>query len=134
MSASEGTGVIQSVSRETRRFPPPADAVARALVDAATYERLYRRSVEDPEGFWADMAKAELTWSKPWTSVLDWKPPFARWFDGGELNVSVNCLDRHLATRGDKTALLWEGEPGEVRALTYRQLHTEVSKFANVLK
>jgi len=134
MSASETSGVIQSVSREARRFPPPAAAVSRSLLDAATYDKLYRRSVEDPEGFWADMARSELQWSKPWTKVLDWKPPFARWFDGGELNVSVNCLDRHLEKRGDKTALLWEGEPGEVVTLTYRQLHAQVSKFANVLK
>jgi acetyl-CoA synthetase len=133
MSASDGS--IQSVSREGRRFPPPTAAVSRSLLDAATYDKLYRRSVDDPEGFWADMAKTELSWSKPWTKVLDWsKAPFARWFDGGELNVSVNCLDRHLEKRGDKVALLWEGEPGEVVKLTYRQLHAEVSKFANVLK
>jgi acetyl-CoA synthetase len=92
MSVSDNTGVIQSVSREVRVFPPPAAAAARALVDAETYEKMYRRSVDDPEGFWADMARAELTWSKPWDRVLDWKPPVARWFDGGELNVSVNCL------------------------------------------
>jgi acetyl-CoA synthetase len=134
MSASEGSGVIQSVSREDRRFPPSEATRARSLVDQATYERLYKRSVDDPEAFWAEMAAAELTWSKPWDRVLEWKPPFARWFDGGELNVSVNCLDRHLATRGDKTALLWEGEPGEVRKLTFRELHAEVGKFANVLR
>jgi acetyl-CoA synthetase len=134
MSTSENTGVIQSVSREVRRFPPPPDAAARALVDAATYERMYQRSVDDPEGFWADMAKQELAWMKPWTQVLDWKPPFARWFDGGELNLSANCLDRHLAGRGDKAAIIWEGEPGEVKKITFRQLHAEVCKFANVLK
>jgi acetyl-CoA synthetase len=134
MSVSDNTGVIQSVSREVRVFPPPPAAVSRALVDAETYEKMYRRSIDDPEGFWADMATAELTWSKPWDRVLDWKPPFARWFEGGELNVSVNCLDRHLETRGDKVALLWEGEPGEVRRITYRELHAEVCKFANVLE
>ena len=134
MSDSDNTGVIQSVSREVRVFPPPPAAAARALIDAETYEKMYRRSVDDPEGFWADMATAELTWSKPWDRVLDWKPPFARWFDGGELNVSVNCLDRHLEARGDKVALLWEGEPGEVRRITYRELHADVCKFANVLK
>jgi len=133
MSTSENTGVIQSVSREVRRFPPPPDAAARALVDAATYERMYQRSVDDPEGFWADIARQELTWMKPWTQVLDWQPPFARWFDGGELNLSANCLDRHLAERGDKTAIIWEGEPGEVKKITFRQLHAEVCKFANVL-
>src|SRR4051812_29759420 len=134
MSTSENTGVIQSVSREVRRFPPPADAVARALVDGETYERMYQRSVDDPEGFWADMAKQELTWMKPWTQVLDWQPPFARWFDGGELNLSANCLDRHLDQRGDKAAIIWEGEPGEIKKITFRQLHAEVCKFANVLK
>jgi len=136
---TEGTGVIQSVSREARRFPPPASFTARALIrDAAEYERQYRRSIDEPEAFWAEMAKAELLWSKPWTKVLDWQPPFARWFDGGELNVSANCLDRHLAVRGDKVALVWEGEPTsdgtfEVVKLTYRQLHAEVCRFANAL-
>ena len=133
MSNAENSGVIRSVAREGRRFPPPLAAAKRALLDEAAYEKLYRRSVEDPEGFWADMAKSELAWSKPWDRVLDWQPPFARWFDGGELNVSANCLDRHLATRGDKIALLWEGEPGETRRLTYRELHAEVCRFANVL-
>ena len=95
---------------------------------------MYRRSIDDPEGFWAETAEAELAWSKPWDKVLTWNLPWARWFDGGELNLSANCLDRHLATRGDKVALVWEGEPGDSRKLTYRQLHAEVCKFANVLK
>jgi acetyl-CoA synthetase len=89
--------------------------------------------VEDPEGFWAEMAGKELAWSRRWDRVLDWQPPFARWFDGGTLNVSVNCLDRHLATRGDKTAVIWEGEPGDTLRMTYRELHAEVCRFANVL-
>ena len=134
MSSSEEVGVIQSVSREVRRFPPPAAAKARALIDEATYDRLYQRSVEAPEAFWAEQAEAELTWTKKWDRVLDWKPPFARWFDGGELNVSANCLDRQLEKRGDKTAILWEGEPGEIRELSFRELHAEVGKFSNVLK
>jgi acetyl-CoA synthetase len=133
MSAQDSSGSIESVSREIRRFPPPAAARARALIDETQYAELYRRSVEEPESFWADMAKAELAWSKPWTRVLDWKPPFARWFDGGELNVAFNCLDRHLATRADKTALLWIGEPGDSRRLTFRELHAEVCRLANVL-
>jgi acetyl-CoA synthetase len=137
---TESTGVIQSVSREARRFPPPPAFAARALLsDAVAYERLYRRSIDEPEAFWGDMARAELAWSKPWTKVLDWQLPWARWFDGGELNVSANCLDRHLEARGDKVALLWEGEPVaggafEQRRLTYRELHAEVCKFANVLE
>ena len=134
MSSSDEVGTIQSVSREVRRFAPPPAAKSRALIDEATYERMYKQSVDDPDAFWGAQAEAELTWTKKWDRVLDWKPPFARWFDGGELNVSANCLDRHLEKRGDKTALLWEGEPGEVRKLTFRDLHAEVSKFSNVLK
>ena len=133
MSSVDSSGTIHSVSREVRRFPPSAEVRARALLNAEQYEVLYRRSVDDPEGFWADMARAELEWTRPWTKVLDWKSPQARWFDGGELNVAANCLDRHLATRGDKTALLWIGEPGDSRKLTYRELHAEVCRFANVL-
>jgi acetyl-CoA synthetase len=132
---TDATGVIHSVSREARRFPPPPAFTAQALIkDAAEYERQYRRSIDEPEAFWGEMARAELSWSKPFTKVLDWQLPWARWFDGGELNLSANCLDRHLATRGDKVALLWEGEPGDERKLTYRQLHVEVCKLANVLK
>src|SRR5215471_7505948 len=131
----DASGVIKSVSREARRFPPPPAFTARALIkDAADYERKYRRSIEEPEAFWGETAAAELEWSKPWTKVLDWQLPWARWFDGGELNVSANCLDRHLATRGDKVALDWEGEPGDALKLTYKQLHAEVCKFANVMK
>jgi acetyl-CoA synthetase len=136
---SDASGVIQSVSREARRFPPPAAFTARALIkDAADYERQYRRSLDEPEAFWGETAARELMWSKPWTKVLDWQPPWARWFDGGELNVSANCLDRHLAARGDKVALVWEGEPlvgGQIEEvkLTYRELHAEVCKLANVL-
>jgi acetyl-CoA synthetase len=129
------SGVIQSVSREARQFPPPADFTARALInDAGAYERQYRRSIDDPEGFWSETARAELTWSKPFTKVLDWQPPYSRWFEDGEVNLSANCLDRHLATRGDKVAIEWEGEPGDSRKLTYRELHAEVSKMANVIK
>ena len=129
----DSSGVIRSMSREDRRFPPSPEIKKTALIDEATYERMYRRSVEDPEGFWADMAAQELTWTRRWDRVLDWQPPNARWFDGGELNLSANCLDRHLPTRGDKTALLWEGEPGEIRRITFKQLHAEVCQFANAL-
>jgi len=132
---NDGTGVIQSMSREARRFPPPAEFARRALLnDPEAYERLYRRSIDDPEGFWGETARAELLWSRPFTQVLSWDLPWARWFEDGEINLSANCLDRHLATRGDKVAIEWEGEPGDSRTLTYRQLHTEVCKFANVLK
>jgi len=134
-SKNEASGVIKSISREGRRFPPSKQFAQRALIkDRAAYEKQYRRSIDDSEAFWAETAKAELAWTKPWDKVLTWNLPWARWFDGGELNLSANCLDRHLATRGDKVALDWEGEPGDSRKLTYRQLHAEVCKAANVLK
>jgi acetyl-CoA synthetase len=126
---------IESVLKEERVFPPPAEFSAQSHVKSlAEYEKLYARSMEDPEGFWAEVAR-ELHWFKPFTKVLDWKPPFVRWFEDGQLNVSYNCLDRHLSTwRRNKVALKWEGEPGETRALTYQELHREVCKFANALK
>jgi acetyl-CoA synthetase len=133
--AGEGTGVIQSMSREARVFPPPPTFTERALIsDPAEYERLYQRSIDQPEAFWGEMAAAELTWTRPFTKVLDWQIPWSKWFEDGQINLSVNCLDRHLATRADKVALLWEGEPGDERRLTYAELHAEVCKFANVLK
>ncbi|HXU05099.1 MAG TPA: acetate--CoA ligase [Polyangia bacterium] len=137
MSANEenASGTIQSVSREARMFPPSADFKARALInDAAAYEKQYRRSIDDPEGFWAETARAELTWIRDFKKVLDWKLPYSKWFEDGQFNLSANCLDRHLATRGDKVAIDWEGEPGDSRKLTYRQLHAEVCKFANAMK
>jgi acetyl-CoA synthetase len=126
---------IESVLKEERVFPPPPAFAAQAHVKSlAEYEQLYKRSMEDPEGFWADVAR-QLHWFKPFTKVLDWQPPFARWFEDGQLNVSYNCLDRHLGTwRRNKVALKWEGEPGETRSLTYFDLHREVCKFANALK
>ncbi|MEO7670299.1 MAG: acetyl-coenzyme A synthetase N-terminal domain-containing protein, partial [Polyangia bacterium] len=123
MSSDENSGVIQSIARAGKSFPPSPAVTARALLDEEAYRKLYDRSIQDPEGFWADMAAQELVWSRRWDRVLDWKPPQARWFDGGTLNVSENCLDRHLATRGDKVALIWEGEPGDEVKLTYRELH-----------
>ncbi len=92
------------------------------------------RGLKDPEGFWADHA-SELEWSRPWERVLEWNPPFAKWFTGGRINVSANCLDRHITTwRKNKAAIIWEGEPGDTRVLTYQDLHREVCKFSNVLK
>ena len=105
------------------------------------YEKLYKRSIEDPDGFWAEIAEEYVTWFKKWDTVEDYNfdmrkgPIYIKYFDGGKLNVSYNCLDRHLETRGDQVAIQWEGnEPGEERALTYKDLHEEVCKFANVLK
>jgi len=126
---------IDSTLRENRVFPPPAEFSAKAHIKSlAEYEALYKRSIDDPEGFWAEAA-AELHWFKTWDKVLDWNLPWAKWFVGGKLNLSYNCVDRHaLGARRDKTALIWEGEPGEVRRLTYAELHIEVQKFANALK
>ena len=98
------------------------------------YDRIYRESVEQPEKFWGRIA-AELHWFKKWDKVLEWNHPWAKWFIGGQINLSYNCLDRHVQTaRKNKAAIIWESEPGEVRTLTYQQLHREVQKFANVLK
>jgi acetyl-CoA synthetase len=126
---------LSSILREHRVFPPPPEFAAKAHVKSLEeYETLYRRSIQDPEGFWAEVA-SELHWFTPWTSVLDWQLPAAKWFVGGKINLCYNCVDRHaLSDRKNKTAILWEGEPGETRRLTYGELHLEVQKFANVLK
>ncbi len=126
---------LSSTLRENRVFPPAAAFASGAYVKSlAEYESLYARSVADPEAFWADIA-GELDWFAPWTRVLGWELPWAKWFVGGKLNLSHNCVDRHvLAGRGEKRAIVWEGEPGELRTLTFAELHSEVQKFANVLK
>jgi acetyl-CoA synthetase len=126
---------IESVLKEERVFEPPKDFSAKAHIKSIQdYEALYKHAQDDPEGFWANMAK-ELDWFKPWDTVLEWTPPFAKWFVGGRTNIAYNCLDRHLTTaRKNKAAIIWEGEPGDERILTYQALHREVCKFANVLK
>ena len=126
---------IESVLHEERVFPPPADFSANAHVKSfEEYERLYAEAAADVPAFWARQAEA-LDWFEKWETVLEWNEPFARWFVGGKLNISYNCLDRHLTTwRKNKAAFIWEGEPGEQRTLTYQQLHREVCRFANVLK
>jgi acetyl-CoA synthetase len=122
---------IDDLLREDRTFPPPAGFRSRAVVRD---ESVYAEAERDPEAFWAKFA-AELEWSRPWDQVLDWQPPHAKWFVGGTLNASVNCVDRHVrGPRRNKAALIWEGEPGDRRTLTYFDLLREVSKFANVLK
>ena len=126
------TDRIETLLDEQRRFPPPESFAAQAHVpNSSPYDRARR----DPEGYWADWAK-QLEWSRPFDRVLEWKPPHAKWFIGGKLNASVNCLDRHVrAGRGGRVALIWEGEPpGEVRRITYAELHADVNKFASVLK
>ena len=126
---------IQSSLKEQRLFAPPADFSAKAHVPSmAEYDRLYEEADRDPEGFWGKIA-GELDWFEPWTKVLEWEAPWAKWFVDGKLNISHNCLDRHLTgARRNKAAIIWEGEPGEIRTLTYHQLQAEVCKFANVLK
>ena len=133
---------ITSFSQEERLFPPAKEfAKAARIPSMAAYRKLYDESIQKPDKFWGREAKAELVWFKPFTKVLQWKVPFAKWFLGGKLNVSHNCLDKHLGTpTANKAAIIWEGEPaapgkpGEERVLTYRQLHREVCLFANVLK
>jgi acetyl-CoA synthetase len=126
---------ITSVLKETRTFAPPAAFAEKAFINAAERDRLAAWAEKDPDGFWAECAKS-LQWDKPFTKVLDWShPPFAKWFVGGKLNASANCVDRHLTNgRKNKAAIIWEGEPGDTRTLTYQQLHREVCRFANALK
>ncbi|MDQ4147715.1 MAG: acetate--CoA ligase, partial [Pseudomonadota bacterium] len=115
----------------------PPNVAAQAYIDRKGYQEMYQRSVDDPEGFWADQAKQFLEWSQPWDKVLEWdfKKGHIRWFEGGKLNASYNCLDRHLDARGDQIAIIWEGDdPNDARAITYKELHAQVCKFANVLK
>jgi acetyl-CoA synthetase len=121
---------IEDLLAETRAFAPPAEFVRRANFSDP---RIRERAAEDPSAFWGAFAK-ELAWISPWKEVVRWDPPHARWFGGGKLNASANCLDRHLPRLESKTAILWEGEPGEVRRLSYHDLWTDVSRFANGLK
>ncbi len=134
--ADDKSGHIVNVMKEARLFPPSAEFSAKARVKSMEeYQKIWDEAAADPEKFWGDIAKEELHWFKPFDKVLEWKEPFANWFVGGETNVSYNCLDAHLDTpRANKAALIWEGEPGDSRVLTYRMLHREVCKFANCLK
>ena len=127
---------IESILQEKRLFPPSSDFSQNAHIKSlADYQRLYDKAKADPQQFWAELAESELHWVQKWDTVLDWQPPFAKWFVNGKINISYNCLDRHLTTwRKNKAALIWEGEPGDSRTLTYSQLHREVCQFANVLK
>ena len=134
VQTSVGTN-MESLLRENRVFPPDAEFSAKAHIKSLEeYEAMYRRSVEEPEAFWAEAA-GELEWFAPWERVLDGGMGSAKWFVGGKLNLSHNCVDRHaMGVRREKTALLWEGEPGEVRRISYGELHGLVQRFANVLK
>jgi acetyl-CoA synthetase len=126
---------LESTLRESRVFPPPEEFAKRAHIKSLEqYDAMYKQSIEDPEAFWAGVAK-ELHWFKPWDKVLEWNLPSAKWFVGGKMNLSYNCLDRQAhCGRADKTAIIWEGEPGEVRRYTYAELLAEVQRFANGLK
>ena len=135
MAGPSPTSHITSVLQEKRVFPPPPEFAARAHIKSmAEYEKLWQRAKDDPEGFWGERAEG-LHWFQKWSKVIEWKEPHAKWFVGGKLNVSYNCLDRHLQTPlKNQAALIWEGEPGDSRVLRYQDLHREVCKFANVLK
>ena len=120
---------LETLLSEQRRFPTTVEFASRSAATAALYA-----AGKSPEQFWEDQAKS-LEWMSPWSQVLDWKPPHAKWFVGGKLNVSVNCLDRHLrGPRRNKAAIIWEGEPGDRRVLTYWDMAREVGRCANALK
>lgn len=133
--AAQGQSGIVNVMKEARLFPPSQEFSSKARIKSmAEYEALWKKANDDPEAFWGELAH-ELHWFKPFEKVLNWNEPFAEWFSGGQTNISYNCLDLHLNTwRRNKVAYIWEGEPGDVRVLTFEMLHREVCKFANVLK
>ena len=133
---SENTGgSIDNVMQESRLFPPSDQFLEGCEINSmAAYQELYDKAAADPVQFWGDLAKEDLHWFEAFDKTLDWKEPYAEWFVGGKTNVSYNCLDRNLAENADKTAIIWEGEPGDVRTFTYRELHSEVSRLANAFK
>jgi acetyl-CoA synthetase len=135
----ESQVAIKSILREKRVFKPdPAFSRQANVRGSAAYRRMVKEAERNPERFWAGLARQHVEWFSPWKKVLQWKPPFSKWFIGGKTNVAYNCIDRHVqgpnAWRRNKAAIIWEGEPGDERVLTYGDLHREVSKFANVLK
>ena len=130
-TATSDATPIEALLREKRKFPPPKDFVKHANVNTPS---IYKDAAKNPARFWERFAR-ELHWFKPWKKTLEWKVPYAKWFVGGKLNVSYNCLDRHIDTaRRTKAALIWEGEPGDTRTLTYWDLYREVNRFAAALK
>jgi acetyl-CoA synthetase len=133
--SAHSAGHVDTVMQEARLFPPPKEFAERARIPSIeAYEALWKKAADNLEDFWGELA-GELHWFKPFSKVLEWKEPFANWFVGGQTNVSFNCLDLHLTTpRINKAAIIWEGEPGDTRVLTYQTLHHEVCKFANVLR
>ncbi|HHC72940.1 MAG TPA: acetyl-coenzyme A synthetase, partial [Thiotrichales bacterium] len=124
---------------EEKVYPVPPEFAAQAHIDEATYGAMYQRSVDDPDGFWAEQAEKFVTWFKPWDKVSDWSYDasnlYIRWFEGGKLNACYNCIDRHLESRGDQVAIIWEGDdPADDEKITYRELYEHVTRLANVLK
>lgn len=130
-----GSESISSVLSEKRKFPPPTEFSNAAHISSMEdYEKLYAEAAKDPEAYWAGIAE-QFHWEKPWEKVLDWQPPYAKWFPGATTNICYNAVDRHVKSwRKNKAAVIWEGEEGDQRVLTYAELHRQVSKFANVLK
>ncbi|MDB4339149.1 acetate--CoA ligase [Rubripirellula sp.] len=133
---TEPSGQIDHVLTESRSFPPPAEFTEKAVFSSMQqYEEVYRRASEDRDAFWDQEAREHLHWFEPFQDVCQWNPPNAKWFVGGKTNASYNCLDRHVAAgRGDKVAIIWEGEPGEQRTLTYQELLSEVAKCAAAMQ
>ncbi len=128
-------GNIENVLQEDRRFPPPPEFEPRVSFKTnEEYEAAWNHAKDDPAGFWGELAKENLDWFEPFSSVLSGEMPETKWFEGGKINASVQCLDRHLEKNANKAAIIWEGEPGDTRVLRYQDLHREVCKFANVLK
>ena len=130
-SETKGSSAVEALLKEKRKFAPPKEFVKRATANRAA---VYSEAAKNPARFWERFAR-ELDWFKPWKTTLQWKAPNAKWFVGGKLNVAYNCLDRHVATsRKTKAAIIWEGEPGDTRVLTYWDLYREVNRFAAALK
>src|SRR4051812_22948990 len=121
---------------EIHVYPPTAEFAARAQINSMeAYRELYERAKQDLPAFWADLARKELSWFKDFDTALEWNPPVAKWFSGGKLNASYNCIDRHLTgARKNKVAIQFEGEPGDQRSITYQELHRLVCRLATVLK
>jgi acetyl-CoA synthetase len=126
---------ISSILIEERQFPPSAEFINKARIKADDLAALHKKAADDYEGFWAELAREHIAWHKPFTKVFDESnAPHCTWFDDGEMNVSANCIDKHLADRADKNAIIFEGEQGDIQKITYQQLHDDVCQFANGLK
>jgi len=134
--ADKASGKIDTVMTEDRLFPPSEEFCKKSIIGSPeAYQTLYDKAAADPVAFWEELGRDELHWFEPFTETFQWEEPFAKWFVGGKTNASYNCVDAHLdGPRADKTAIIWEGEPGDQLTLTYRELHVEVCKFANALK